>query len=50
LLIFYNAFADPDWFLTRLNSVVLTKMGETLEMVIGADILGKGFSGWRVGD
>jgi hypothetical protein len=33
LLIFYITFADPDRFLTRLNSVVLTKMGETLEMV-----------------
>jgi hypothetical protein len=33
LLIFYNTFADPDRFLTRLNSVVLTKMSETLEMV-----------------
>jgi hypothetical protein len=33
LLIFYDAFADPDRFLTRVNSVVLTKMSETLEMV-----------------
>ncbi|KAH7140478.1 hypothetical protein B0J13DRAFT_527212 [Dactylonectria estremocensis] len=33
LLIFYDAFSDPDRFLTRLNSVVLTKMSETLEMV-----------------
>jgi hypothetical protein len=33
LLIFYNAFADPDRFLTGVNSVVLTKMSETLELV-----------------
>jgi hypothetical protein len=33
LLIFCDLFIDPDRVLTRLNSVVLSKMAETVEMV-----------------
>ncbi|KAH7348976.1 heterokaryon incompatibility protein-domain-containing protein [Rhexocercosporidium sp. MPI-PUGE-AT-0058] len=33
LIMFYETYADPDRFLTRVNSVVLTKMAETLDMV-----------------
>ncbi|KAL2135715.1 hypothetical protein VTI74DRAFT_7232 [Chaetomium olivicolor] len=32
-LVFCTSFQDPDRFLTRVNSVVLSKMAETVEMV-----------------
>ncbi len=59
LLIFCGMFADPDRFLTRLNSVVLGKMAETLEMVeiwrkrlmrVDGGLLGIGPEGMRAGD
>ncbi len=59
LLLFCGMFADPDRFLTRLNSVVLGKMAETLEMVeiwrkrlmrVEGGLLGIGPEGMRVGD
>ncbi|KAG7293453.1 hypothetical protein NEMBOFW57_003504 [Staphylotrichum longicolle] len=59
LLVFCGMFVDPDRFLTRLNSVVLGKMAETLEMVeiwrkrlmrVEGGSLGIGPEGMRAGD